>query len=78
MAIRQSGLNSRSTHVYSSRQRAVILSEALVYIEPDSDIELHEPDSEATDPTREACQAGIFYEANIPEWWKVNAGRFLT
>jgi len=28
------------------------------------------------DPTREACLAGIFYEANILEWWKVNAGRF--
>jgi len=28
------------------------------------------------DPTREACPAGIFYETNILEWWKVNAGRF--
>jgi len=28
------------------------------------------------DPTREACPAGIFYEANILEGRKVNVGRF--
>ena len=76
MSIPASGLNSRSKHLYSSRNRAVILSEALAYIETDSEIEPPEPDAEATDPTREACPAGIFYEANILEWWKVNAGRF--
>ena len=76
MSIPRSGLNSRSKHLYSSRHRAVILSEALAYIETDSEIEPPEPDAEATDPTREACPAGIFYEANILEWWKVNAGRF--
>jgi len=76
MSIPRSGPNSRSKHLYSSRPRAVILSEALAYIETDSEIEPPEPDAEATDPTHEACPAGIFYEANILEWWKVNAGRF--
>jgi len=33
-------------------------------------------DAEVTDPTCEACPAGIFYKANILEWWKVNPGRF--
>jgi len=60
MSIPWSGLNSRSKHLYSSRHRAVILSEALAYIETDSEIELPEPDAEATDPTCEACPAGIF------------------
>jgi len=76
MSIIRSGLNSRSKQIYSTRHRAVIVSEALAYIETDSEIEPREPDAEATDPTREACPAGIFYEANILEWWKVNAGRF--
>jgi len=76
MSILRSGLNSQSKHLYSSRHRAVILSEALAYIETDSEIEPTEPASEATDPTREACPAGILYKANILEWWKVNAGRF--
>jgi len=75
MSISQSGLNSRSKDLYSLRHRAVILSEALAYIGTDSEIEPPEPDAEATDPTREACPAGIFYEANILELWKVNAGR---
>jgi len=78
MSIPWSGLSSRSKHLYSSKHRAVILSEALAYIETDSEIELPEPDAEATDPTREACPAGICYEANILQWWKVNAGRFLN
>jgi len=47
-----------------------------VYIETDSEIEPPEPDAKATDPTRDACPAGIFYQANIRDWWKVNAGRF--
>jgi len=76
MSIPRSGLNSRSKHLYSSRHRAVILSERLPYIETDSEIVPPEPDDEATDPTPEACLAGIFYEANIIEWWKVNPGRF--
>jgi len=76
MSIPHSGLNSRSKHLYSSRHRAVILSEALAYIQTNSEIEPPEPDAEAMDPTREACPAGIFYEANILAWWKVNEGRF--
>jgi len=76
MSIPRSGLPSGSKHLYSSRYRAVILSEALAYIENDSEIEPPEADTEATDPTREASRAGIFYKANILEWWKVNAGRF--
>jgi len=39
MSIPWSGLNSRSKHLYSSRHSAVILSEALAYIETDSEIE---------------------------------------
>jgi len=78
MSIPWSGLNSRSNHLYSSRHRAVILSEALVYTKTDSEIEPPKPDAEATDPTPEACPAEIFYEANILEWWKVNEGRFLN
>jgi len=76
MSIGRTGLNSRSQHLYSLRHRAVIRSEALAYIATDSEIEPPEPDAEATDPTCEACSAGIFYEAKILEWWKVNAGRF--
>jgi len=68
MSIPRSGLNSRSKHLYSSRHRAVILSEALAYIETDSEIEPPEPDSEVTNPTREACPGGFFYKANILEW----------
>jgi len=78
MSIPRSGLNSRSKHLYSSRHRAVILSEALAYIETDSEIGPPEPDAGATDPTREACPAGIFNEANILESWKVNAGKFAN
>jgi len=78
MSIPRSGLNSRSKHLYSARQRAVIQSEALAYIETDSQIEPPDPDAQATDPTREACPAGIFYEANILKWRKVNAGRFCN
>jgi len=73
MSIPRSSLNSRSKHLYSSRPRAVILSEALAYLETDSEIEPPEANSEVTDTTCEACPAGIFYEANILEWWKVNA-----
>jgi len=78
MSIPQSGLNSRSKHLYSSRLRAVIRSEALAYIETNSEIEPPKADAEATDPTHESCAAGIFYEATILECWKVNAGRFLN
>ena len=49
-----------------------------MYIETDSEIEPPEPDAEATDPTREACPGRIFYEANILQWWKINAGRVLN
>jgi len=76
MSIPLSGLNSRSKHLYPSRHRAVILSEALVYLETNSEIEPPKADAEVTDPTHEACPAGIFYDANIQEWWKVNTGRF--
>jgi len=76
MSIPRSGLNSRSKHLYSSRHRAVILSEALAQLESDSEIDPPEPDAEATDHTCEACPAGIFYVGNILEWWKVNAARF--
>jgi len=76
VSIPRSGLNRQSKHLYSLRHTAVILSEALAYIKTDSEIEPPKPDAEATDPTREACPAGIFYEANILAWWKVNAGRF--
>jgi len=76
MSIPRSGLNSRSKHLYSSRHRADILSDALAYLETDSEIEPPEADAEVTDPTREACPAGIFYEANILEWWKDNVRRF--
>jgi len=68
MLISQSGLNSRSKHLYSSRHRAVILSEALEYLETDSEIEPPESDTVVTDPTHETCLAGILYEANILEW----------
>jgi len=78
MSIARSSLNCRSKHLYLSRHRAVTLSEALAYIETDSEIQPAVPDAEATDPTCEACLAGIFYEANILEWWKVNAGRFTN
>jgi len=76
MSISRSGLNSRSKHLYSLRHRAVILSEALPYLDTDSEIEPPKPDAKVTDPTREACPAGIFDKVNILEWWKVNAGRF--
>jgi len=78
MSIPRSGLNSRSKHPYSSRHGAVVLSEALAYLETDSEIDPPEADAEVTDPAREACPAGIFYEANILEWWKVKVGRFTN
>ena len=74
--IPRSSLNSRSKRMHDSRQRAIMVSEALAYIESDSEIEPPEPVAEASDSTLEASPAGIFYEANILEWWKVNAGRF--
>jgi len=61
MSIPRSGLNSRSKLIYSSRHRAVILSEGPAYLETDSEIEQPEADAEVTDPTCEACPAGIFY-----------------
>ena len=64
MAIPRSGLNSRSKHLHTSRHRTITLSEALAYFETDSEIEPPEPAAEATDPTCEACPAGIFYKAN--------------
>jgi len=78
MSIPWSGLNSQSNHIYTSRHRAVVLGEALAYIEADSQIEPPEPDAEATDPTCEACPAGIFYKSHILVWWKVKMGRFLN
>ena len=78
MSIQRCSLNSRSKHLYSSRHRAVVLSDALAYIETHSVMEPPKPDREATDPTSEACPAGIVHEANILEWWKVNVGRFLN
>jgi len=76
MAIPGSGLNGRSKPLYSSRHRVVILSEAFVYLETGSEIEPPESDAQVADPTREACRGGTFFEANIVQWWKVNAGRF--
>ena len=52
------------------------MSEALAYLKTDAEFEPAEPDPVVTDPTGEACLAGIFYKANIAEWWNVNAGRF--
>jgi len=60
MSTRQSGHNSRSKYLYSSRHRAVLLSEALGYLETNSAIEPHKADAEVTDPTREACPGGTF------------------
>jgi len=60
MSILETGLHSRSKHLYSWRQGAVILKEALVYSKTDSEIEPPEPDAKVMDPTHEACPAGIF------------------
>ena len=76
MSIPCSGLNSRSKDLYFSRQRAVVLSEALAYMETNSEIEPPEPHTVAKHPTCEACPAGNFYEANILDWWKGNLRRF--
>lgn len=53
-----------------------MVSETIVYIESNSEIEPPEPPTEVTDPASTSSPAGIFYKANILEWWKVNAGRF--
>ena len=53
-----------------------MVSEALAYIESDTKIKPPEPVTEVSDSTLEVSPAGIFYETNILEWWKVNAGRF--
>ena len=53
-----------------------MVSEALAYIKSNSKIEPAKPATEASDSTLEASPAGIFYKANIIEWWKVNTGRF--
>ena len=53
-----------------------MVSEALVYIESDSEIEPPEPTAEAIEPAHNPSPGGFFYEANILDWWKVNAGRF--
>jgi len=78
MPIARNGLNLRSKHLYSQRHRAVTLRQALAYLQTDSEMELPGPDAEVTDPTPEACPAGIFYEVNVLEWGKVNAGRFAN
>ena len=67
MSIPQSGLNTESKHIYSSRRRAVIMREALANLKTDSDIEPPEPDCEVMDPACEACPAGIVLETNILE-----------
>jgi len=74
--IPRSGLNSRYKHLHISRQRAITISEALAYIESDSEIEPPNSAAEDIDPTHDESSTGIFYEANILEWWKVNPGRF--
>jgi len=51
MSIPQSGLNRRSKHRYSSRHRAVILSETLAYLETHSEIEPRETEAQVTYPT---------------------------
>jgi len=76
MSIPWSGLNSRFKHLYSSRDRAVILCEVLAHDKTNSVIKPAVPEGQVTDPIREACRAGILYEGNIVELWKVNAGRF--
>ena len=53
-----------------------MISEAWAYIESDSDIEPPDLAAEDIDFPHDDSPAGIFYEANILEWWKVNAGRF--
>ena len=74
--IPRNGLNSRLKHLHGSRPRASVVSEALVYIESDSEIEPPEPLTEDIDPGHNPSPGGFFYEANILDWWKVNAGRF--
>jgi len=74
--IPRSGLNSRSKDLHGSRQRAITISETLAYIESDSEIEPPDSAAENIDPTHDESPTGIFYEANILEWWNVNAGRF--
>jgi len=76
MSIPRSIHNRRSQYLYVSRHRAVILTEALAYLETNPEIEPREPDAALTDPTHGACPPGIFYKANTLEWWKVNVGRF--
>ena len=43
---------------------------------PVTNTKLPEPVTKASDSTLEASLAGMFYKANILEWWKVNAERF--
>ena len=74
--IPRNGLNSRLKHLHGSRPRAIVVSEALVYIESDSEIEPPEPPAEAIELGHNPSPGGFFYEANILDWWKVNAGRF--
>ena len=74
--IPRSSQNSQSKRMHDSRYRAIMVSEALAYMESNSEIETPEPVAEASDSTLEASPAVIFYKANILEWWKVNTGRF--
>jgi len=74
--IPRSGLNSRSKHHHRSRQRVITISEALAYMKSDSEVEPPDSAAEDIDPTHDESPTGIFYEANILEWWKVNSGRF--
>jgi hypothetical protein len=73
--IPRTGLNSRSK-LHGSRSRTILVNEALAYIESESEVEPPEPATGASDSMPDTNPAGIFYEANILEWWKINAGRF--
>jgi len=58
--IPRNGLNSRLKHLHGSRPRASVVSEALVYIESDSDIEPPEPLTDDIDPGHNPSPAGFF------------------
>jgi len=72
--IPRSGLNSRSKHLHGSRERAITISEALAYIESDSEIGPPNSATEDIDPTHDKSPTGIFYEANILEGGRLMPG----
>lgn len=66
--IPRSGLNSRSKRMHDSRQRAIMVSEGLEYIESDFKMEPPDPITKARNSTLEATPVGILYETTILEW----------